>query len=129
MPEYVYRAMTKEGVLVRNRVDSTSKQNLIKQLKRSDLIPIDITQVSYGTRKKKVARKNTDNVDEIMKFANSAVVAQRDSQRKKSVKEQINLALAKQEKVTTRDLMVFTQSFYLAFPTTRTTGRFRMRRG
>ncbi len=113
MPEYVYRAMTKEGVLVRNRVDSTSKQNLIKQLKRSDLIPIDITQVSYGTRKKKVARKNTDNVDEIMKFANSAVVAQRDSQRKKSVKEQINLALAKQEKVTTRDLMVFTQNFYL----------------
>ena len=30
MPEYVYRAITKEGVIVRNRVDSPSKQTLIK---------------------------------------------------------------------------------------------------
>ena len=33
MPEYVYRAITKEGVIVRNRVESPSKQNLIKRLK------------------------------------------------------------------------------------------------
>lgn len=33
MPEYVYRAITKEGVIVKNRVDSPSKQNLIRKLK------------------------------------------------------------------------------------------------
>ena len=31
MPEYVYRAITKEGVIVKNRVESASKQNLIKK--------------------------------------------------------------------------------------------------
>lgn len=113
MPEYIYRAMTKDGLMVKNRVDSPSKQTLIKQLKRGELTPIDITQVSYGGKKRNVPKKNTENVDEMMQFANSAVVAQRDSQRKKTVKEQVNLALAKQEKITTRDLMVFTQNFYL----------------
>ena len=33
MPEYVYRAITKEGVIVRNKVESASKQSLVKKLK------------------------------------------------------------------------------------------------
>ena len=57
MPEYVYRAITKEGVIVRNKVDSPSKQTLIKRLKAGELLPIDIVQVGYGLGKKKVARK------------------------------------------------------------------------
>ena len=51
MPEYVYRAITKEGIIVRNRVESPSKQNLIKRLKGGDLLPIDIIQVGYGRKK------------------------------------------------------------------------------
>ena len=47
MPEYVYRAITKEGVIVRNKVDSPSKQTLIKRLKAGELLPIDIVQVGY----------------------------------------------------------------------------------
>ena len=58
MPEYVYRAITKEGIIVRNRVESPSKQNLIKRLKGGDLLPIDIIQVGYGRKKAgKVARR------------------------------------------------------------------------
>ena len=45
MPEYVYKAITKEGVIVRNRADSSSKQNLIKRLKAGDLTPIAVVQV------------------------------------------------------------------------------------
>ncbi len=33
MPVYVYRAVTKTGVVVKNRVESSSRQNLIKSLK------------------------------------------------------------------------------------------------
>lgn len=30
MPEYVYRAVTKRGQIVRNKVESSNKSNLIK---------------------------------------------------------------------------------------------------
>lgn len=77
MPEYVYRAITKEGVIVRNKVDSPSKQTLIKRLKAGELLPIDIVQVGYGLGKKKVARKrNVTDIDEILKTANSATIVQ-----------------------------------------------------
>ena len=59
MPEYVYRAITKEGVVVKNRVESSNKQNLIKKLKNGDLLPIDIIQVGNARKKSNiVSRKN-----------------------------------------------------------------------
>ena len=51
MPEYVYRAITKEGVVVKNRVESGTKYALIKKLKEGNLIPIDVVQVGYGRKK------------------------------------------------------------------------------
>ncbi len=57
MPEYVYRAITKEGVIVRNRVDSPSKQTLIKRLKAGELLPINIVQVGYGLVKKESSKE------------------------------------------------------------------------
>ena len=49
MPEYVYRAITKEGVVVKNRVESSNKQNLIKKLKRYgiQIIPFCIKLREY----------------------------------------------------------------------------------
>ena len=40
MPTYMYKAMTKQGVIVRNKVEAASKQNLIKSLKNNNLLPI-----------------------------------------------------------------------------------------
>ena len=64
MPQYVYRAITREGIIVRNRVESSSKQNLIKKLKSGNLLPIDIVQVGYGINKNKLAKKK--NVTDIL---------------------------------------------------------------
>ncbi len=114
MPEYVYRAITKEGVIVRNRVESPSKQTLIKRLKNGELLPIDVVQVGYNVRRKKVAnKKNVTDIDEILKNANSSTVVQGRARKKQTAVEKINLALSKTEKITTRDIMVFTQNFYL----------------
>ena len=113
MPEYVYRAITKEGVIVKNRVESGNKQTLVKRLKEGNLTPIDIVQVGYGRKKVNVKKKNVTDIDEIMKTANSSSVIQGRGRKKQSVVEKINLAISKQEKVTTRDIMVFTQNFYL----------------
>lgn len=113
MPQYVYRAITKEGLIVKNKVESPSKQNLIKKLKGSDLLPIDVVQVGYGLNKSKVAKKkNVTDIDEIVKTANSATINQGRA-KKQSLYERVNLALSTQQKITTRDIMIFTQNFYL----------------
>lgn len=48
-----------------------------------------------------------------MKTANSSTIVQGRGRKNQTVVEKINLALSKQEKIKTRDLMVFTQNFYL----------------
>lgn len=113
MPEYVYRAITKEGVIVKNRVESGNKQTLIKRLKEGNLTPIDVVQVGHGRKKVNTKRKNVTDIDEIMRTANSSSVIQGRGRKKQSFVEKVNLAISKQEKITTRDIMVFTQNFYL----------------
>ena len=113
MPTYMYKAMTKQGVIVRNRVEAASKQNLIKSLKNNNLLPISIEQMAYrslGTQKKQ--KKNITDIQEIMKNVNTTQLAG-NKQKTLSAKEKINLYFAKTEKITQRDIVVFTQNFYL----------------
>ena len=112
MPEYIYRAIDENGVLVKNRVQDKSKQNLIKKLKVNGLMPIDVTQVSFGKYKRTGIKRNETNIDEIMQIAN-AQVGREKAGRKFSTIEKINMTLSRTEKVTERDLVIFTQNLYL----------------
>ncbi len=112
MPTYTYKAMTKSGLIVKNRVESSSRQNLIKSLKGSDLLPISIEQVSYRSGKQpKKKKRNVTDIQEIMKNVNTTQLGNK--KKTLTTKEKINLYLAKTEKITQRDLVVFTQNFYL----------------
>ena len=114
MPEYIYRAATKTGVVVKNRVEDSSKQVLIKRLKHNDLTPINVVQVGYAS--KKAARKtkrNISSIDDIMKTANSTNILNTDNRSKATLKEKLNMKLSTTEKITTRDIVIFTQNFYL----------------
>lgn len=113
MPEYVYRAVTKRGQIVRNKVEESSKNNLIKKLKSNDLLPIEVIQVSYRSKNSRVAKKNIIDIDDIMKTANSASVLQGREDNKTSTREKINLLLSAGQKITIRDVIIFTQNFYL----------------
>lgn len=113
MPTYVYKAMTKRGVIVRNKVESANRQSLIKILKGNNLLPISIEQVNYhSTNKQKKAKKNVTDIQEIIKNINTTQLF-KDKNRTLSTKEKVNLYLARSEKITQRDLVVFTQNFYL----------------
>jgi type II secretory pathway component PulF len=112
MPVYVYRAATKRGIIVRNKVEETSKNNLYLKLKRSGLTPIEINQTSLASKKKVTKKKNISNIDEIMKNANTTDL-DRPKAKKMTTTEKINSYLGTTEKVTTRDIVVFTQDFYL----------------
>lgn len=112
MPEYVYRAVTKNGIIVKNKVEESSKQALIKKLKLNELMPIQIVQVGYIGKKTKKVKKNVTNIEDIMKTANSTNIFKQETTQISAI-EKINLALAATEKITTRDLVIFTQNFYL----------------
>ena len=112
MPTYVYRAMTRSGLMVRNRIESPSRQNLLKTLKGNGLIPIDVQQVRYVGKQQKKAKKNITNIEEIMKNVNTTNIG-KSKPKQLSTKEKINLYFAKTEKITSRDIMIFTQNFYL----------------
>ena len=112
MPTYVYRAMTKTGLIVRNKIESPSRQNLLKTLKSNGLIPIDVQQIRYMGKQPKKAKKNITNIEEIMKNVNTTNIG-KSKPKQLTTKEKINLYFAKTEKITTRDIMIFTQNFYL----------------
>ena len=57
MPIYIYKAITKSGLIVKNRIESSSRQNLLKTLKGNGLIPIDVQQVRYVGKQPKKQRK------------------------------------------------------------------------
>ena len=113
MPTYMYRAMTKSGVVVKNKVESNSKQQLIKTLKNNNLLPISIEQIAYRSKNAvKKKKKNVTEIQEIMKNVNTTQIG-KSQERTLSTKEKINLYFAKTEKITPRDIVVFTQNFYL----------------
>lgn len=112
MPVYVYKAVTRTGVVVRNKVESSSRQNLIKSLKNGNLMPISIEQVSYRSKKTpRKQKKNVTDIQEIMKNVNTTQLGK--NKKTLSTKEKVNLYFAKTEPITQRDLVVFTQNFYL----------------
>ncbi len=114
MPEYIYRAVTKRGQIIRNKVEMNSKNNLIKKLKANDLLPIEIIQINYTSKRNlKSQRKNIIDIDQIMDTANSANILQGKENYKPSVKEKFNLLFAAGQKITVRDVIIFTQNFYL----------------
>jgi len=53
MPEYVYKAVTRQGQIVKNKVEDTNKQTLIRRIKNNGLMPIDIIQVRLCKKENK----------------------------------------------------------------------------
>ena len=110
MPTYTYKAANSSGLIVRNKVEAPSKQSLIRMLKENDLMPITVEQIAYSAKKKKTKKKNIKDIEEIMKNVNTTQI---NTKKTSTTKEKINMYLAKTEKITSRDLVVFTQNFYL----------------
>lgn len=110
MPEYIYRAVDKNGVIVKNKVQEKSKHSLVKRIKANNMTPIDVIQTSFGKYKK---RTPVSNMDELMKLAGDATQNQQTKGRKLTAKERIRMKLSASEKITVRDITVFTNNFCL----------------
>ena len=73
-------------------------------------MPISIEQVSYSSKRKKAKKRNIKDIEGIMTSVNTTRIK---TKKEMTVKEKINTYLSKTERITPRDLVIFTQNFYL----------------
>lgn len=110
MPTFVYRAVTENGSIVRNRVEDINKKMLIRKLKSHNLMPISVVQVnSKILRSKKKQKKNIDAVNEMIQ--NAGYLNNNAQEDKKTFTQRLGLSIT--SKITTRDIVIFTQDLYL----------------
>ena len=61
MAQFIYRALTKHGQVVKNRVEEGNRLTLIRKLKANDLYPINIVQTTIRRRNGIAKRKKNIN--------------------------------------------------------------------
>ena len=114
MAVYRYRALTPNGVIVSNRIEDNNRSSVIRKLKRNNLIPISITeQIAITKKPVKTNKRNIKDIEDIMKNVNTSNIIKNREKNRETYIQKINNALAKTEKITKRDLVIFTQNFYL----------------
>ena len=114
MPTYIYKAVTKQGQVVRNRITESSKLNCIKRLKRNELAPISITQtLRLEKREKKKKPRNFRRMNPELKRIGAERAKDTNKLQKRGLKEKILSKLSIEKKITSRDIRIFTQNFYL----------------
>lgn len=113
MPIFVYRAVTNNGTIVRNKVEDINRKSLIRKLKRNNLTPINIVQVkritSRGSQKQK---RNINDVNDIIKDIDTdSYFNTTEKPEKESLLKRMGINIT--TKITSRDLVIFTQDLYL----------------
>ena len=114
MAIYRYKALTSNGVVVSNKIEENTRSAVIKKLKRNNLTPINITeQISITKRPVKTQKRNIKDIQDILKNANTTNLMANREKNRESYIQKVNNALSKTEKITNRDIVIFTQNFYL----------------
>ncbi len=112
MPSYRCRSLTSTGVVVTSKIEETSRRAVIERLKRNDLLPITIKEELEIKKSVKKKKRNIKDIQDIINTANTADITSA-RKKKQSYIQRANQALMKTEKITSRDLVIFTQNFYL----------------
>jgi len=107
MPTFEYRAATKNGAIVTNKVDDISKRSLIKKLKNNDLLPIRVTQVAKTIKRNN--QKQKKNISSMNEMIENSTFNIKERVEKKSLFKSLGI----NKKITTRDIVIFTQDLYL----------------
>lgn len=114
MAVYRYRALTPNGVIVSNKIEENNRSAVIKKLKRNNLTPISITeQIAITKKPVKTNKRNIKDIEDIMKNVNTSSLIKNREKNRETYIQKINSVLAKTERITKRDLVIFTQNFYL----------------
>ena len=114
MPVYIYRAATKDGQVVRNRVEEINRFMLLRKLKNNDLLPISVTQINTRINKNLQKRKkNVESNTSVLKSIRSKEIEKNMNSKTKVFAEKAKQKLFSNVRITHKDLVIFTQDFYL----------------
>ena len=113
MPIFIYKAATKNGQVVTNRVEEINRFILLRRLKNNDLLPISVTQINArGSRTLKKQKRNVESSSSILKNIRSKEIEKSMMSRKERIKKAL-FSNVTSSKITNKDLVIFTQDFYL----------------
>lgn len=115
MPSFLYRAVTEDGKIVRNIVEEVNRKALIKKLLRNGLTPINIQQknkmITSSSGKKQ--KKNMNHISNMIHDTDMYIDLERQANKKSLYATLNDKLVANTSKITIRDVVVFTQDFYL----------------
>lgn len=117
MPLYIYKAVDKKGQLVRNRVEAVNRFILLNKLKKNGYMPIKVTQVQVGRGKvnnlKRKQKKNIETSGSILKELRQRQISENTLTKAQAFRKETKRVLFSNIKITNRDIVIFTQDFYL----------------
>ena len=117
MPLYNYKAANSNGEVIYNRkVEAINKFVLLRKLKENGLLPISVTQIKVSNRANKLMRKQKRNVESsnsVLKAVREQEIARKVSSKQSTFLEKTRKALFSNVNITNRDIVIFTQNFYL----------------
>ncbi len=113
MPIYRYKAITENGMVVTNTIEESSKYAAIERLKRNKLSPINVDVSLQRTKSKRTVRKNPKRVGDILKDVDTTNILLNRGKSKTSYFDKLYHSITKSERITSRDIIVFSQNFYL----------------
>ena len=118
MPLYVYRAATKGGKVVSNRMDETSKQRVFEKLKANGLTPISVEEQRAANVIKRImpnkkAKKNQVSSAAVTKLAREKLLEEQQKKQQQGLNQDINLDLSFLQRAKKEDVISFTQSLFL----------------
>lgn len=113
MPIYRYKAITENGVIVTNLIEESSKYNAIKKLKRNNLTPINVEKSLQRKKARRTTRKNTKGIEELLRDVDTTNLLLARGKPKTTYFDKVYHNVMKTERITSRDIIVFTQNFYL----------------
>ena len=116
MPLYIYKAVSRNGLVVSNRVEELNKFVLLKKLKNNGLMPISVTQIRMSAKATKTVKKQKKNIEtsnSVLKSVREQEIAKSVTSKSKRFSEQAKKVLFGDVKITNKDIVIFTQNFYL----------------
>ena len=119
MPAFQYKAIdNRTGQIIKNTVNGVTKQQLYKMLKNNGLTPIDIQQALEVTANKQPVKKHRSSEEILRDLSPDQVrlIYNSNSSVKKTksmTAQSKRISKNRGHKITTRDIIIFTQNFLL----------------
>ena len=113
MPTYVYKAMTQNGQIVRNRITDANKVTCIQRIRRNDMIPISVVKSLRREKKVKTKPRNFRAMEPELRRLSEQKTRTKNKKERTGLYDKIADTISRAGKITSRDIRVFTQNFYL----------------